>query len=76
MTSNDIERLVNYRQLAPHAQRAHPTEEHFLPLLIALGARTGREAAQVIDGGITNGVLSMESYAWGLADERINTITQ
>lgn len=75
VSSNDIERLVNYRQLAPHAQRAHPTEEHFLPLLVALGARTEREAMQVMDGGITNGVLSMESYAWGLADERINTIT-
>ena len=75
MISNDIERLVNYRQLAPHAQRAHPTEEHFLPLLVALGARTDREVMQVMDGGIANGVLSMESYAWGLADERINTIT-
>ncbi|UUZ62648.1 dioxygenase [Polaromonas sp. P1-6] len=75
VSSNDIDRLVNYRQLAPHAQRAHPTEEHFLPLLVALGARTETEAAQVMDGGITNGVLSMESYAWGLADERINTIT-
>lgn len=75
VTSNDIERLVNYRQLAPHAQRAHPTEEHFLPLLVALGARTNRETTLVMDGGITNGVLSMESYAWGLADERINMAT-
>ena len=75
VTSNDIEGLVNYRQFAPHAQRAHPTEEHFLPLLVALGARSVTEAAQVIDGGITNSVLSMESYAWGLADERSNTIT-
>jgi 4,5-DOPA dioxygenase extradiol len=71
VTSNDIERLINYRQLAPHAQRAHPTQEHFLPLLVALGARTDGEAALVVDGGIANSVLSMESYAWGLADERI-----
>ena len=74
VASNDIEGLVNYRQLAPHAERAHPTEEHFLPLLVALGARTDTEAMQVMDGGIANGVLSMESYAWGLADERTNTI--
>ena len=76
VSSNDIERLVNYRRLAPHAQRAHPTEEHFLPLLVALGARTDTDTAQILDGGIANGVLSMESYAWGLAGERINPITQ
>ncbi|MDO8771836.1 MAG: class III extradiol ring-cleavage dioxygenase [Burkholderiaceae bacterium] len=66
VTANNMESLVDYRQLAPHAQRAHPTEEHFLPLLIALGARADGEAAQVINGGITNGVLSMESYVWGM----------
>ena len=75
VTSNDIERLLNYRQLAPHAQRAHPTEEHFLPLLVAMGARTDKEAMQILEGGIDHGVLAMESYAWGLADERINPIT-
>lgn len=75
VTSNDIERLLNYRQLAPHAQRAHPTEEHFLPLLVALGARSDTEALQILDGGIDHGVLAMESYAWGLADQRSNTIT-
>lgn len=73
--SNDIDRLLNYRQLAPHAQRAHPTEEHFLPLLVALGARSNTEALQILDGGISHGVLAMESYAWGLADERSNTST-
>jgi len=30
--------LLNYRELAPHARRAHPTEDHFLPLFFALGA--------------------------------------
>lgn len=74
VTGNDLERLVNYRQLAPHARRAHPTEEHFLPLLVALGARAGSEAMQLMDGGISHGVLSMESYVWGLADERTHMI--
>ncbi|MBK9574038.1 MAG: dioxygenase [Rhodoferax sp.] len=65
VTAHDTERLVNYRKLAPHAQRAHPTEEHFLPLLVAVGASSGGEAVQVVDGGVTYGVVSMESYAWG-----------
>lgn len=65
--NHDLEELVNYRRRASHAERAHPTEEHFLPLLIAMGASGEREVPQVIDGGITYRVISMESYAWGLA---------
>lgn len=30
--------LLNYRELAPHAHRAHPSEDHFLPIFFALGA--------------------------------------
>ncbi len=63
-----VDTLADYRRLAPHAGRAHPTEEHFLPLLVAVGANGGESTVQVIDGGITYGVLSMESYVWGLAD--------
>ncbi|PKO61126.1 MAG: dioxygenase [Betaproteobacteria bacterium HGW-Betaproteobacteria-18] len=66
VTRADAEALLDYRSRAPHAQRAHPTQEHLLPLLVALGARSAAEEAQVIAGGITHGVLSMESYAWGL----------
>lgn len=59
--------LINYRTEAPHAVRAHPTEEHFLPLLVALGAQQEGDALQVLDGGgILHGMLSMESYVWGI----------
>jgi 4,5-DOPA dioxygenase extradiol len=71
VSSHDQERMLNYRQLAPHAQRAHPTDEHFLPLLIAMGARGEADELQVLDGGITNGMLSMESYAWGLSNQEV-----
>ena len=69
VVNHDIESLIDYRQRAPHAQRAHPTEEHFLPLLIALGAlgqKGSHEITHVIDAGMTHGVLSMESYVWGM----------
>lgn len=66
VTRADIDAMLDYRRLAPYAERAHPTQEHFLPLLVALGASVEAEAAQVIVGGITYGVLSMESYVWGL----------
>jgi 4,5-DOPA dioxygenase extradiol len=61
----DIEKMLDYRRLAPHAMRAHPTDEHFLPLLIAMGAIEANESLEVLDGGIDHGVLSMESYAGG-----------
>ena len=35
---HDTEALVAYRDAAPDAARAHPTEEHFLPLHVAWGA--------------------------------------
>lgn len=60
--------LADYRQRAPHAGRAHPTEEHFLPLLVAIGANAGESAARTVADEITYGMLSMESYAWGLTD--------
>ncbi|GAB3751325.1 class III extradiol ring-cleavage dioxygenase [Lysobacter olei] len=62
---HDVQGLVDYRQRAPHAQRAHPTEEHFLPLLVALGARQPSDVARFIEGGMTYEVLSMDSYLWG-----------
>jgi 4,5-DOPA dioxygenase extradiol len=38
LARNDDEALLHYREQAPGAERAHPTEEHFLPLYVALGA--------------------------------------
>ncbi len=63
--TGDTDKLIRYRQIAPHAERAHPTEEHFLPLLVARGAASGAgDFPRVIEGGMTYGVLSMESYVW------------
>ncbi|MDQ0009350.1 4,5-DOPA dioxygenase extradiol [Luteibacter jiangsuensis] len=64
--SGHVDALVDYRRLAPSAIRAHPTEEHYLPLLVAVGAARG-DTPMAIDGGITYGVLAMDSYAWGVA---------
>lgn len=60
----DVKALTHYRKEAPAAARAHPTEEHFLPLLVALGATSASDTLKVLEGGMTYQVLSMESYLW------------
>lgn len=62
--THDDAALVDWRG-APHSQRAHPSDEHYLPLLIAAGASSAHEPVEVIDGGVTYGVLSMEGYVFG-----------
>jgi len=54
--------LVRYRELAPNAQRAHPTDEHFLPLFVALGAAGAAPRVERLDPGVDSGVLAMDSY--------------
>jgi len=62
-------RLLEALERAPHAARAHPTSEHFLPLLVAAGAAQPALPVTVLDGGIRHGVLAMESYVFGLGLE-------
>ncbi len=63
----DGARLQRTLEIAPHARRAHPTTEHFLPLLVAAAAAGDAVPARVIDGGITHGVLSMDAFVFGPA---------
>lgn len=57
--------LVNYLSAAPHAQRAHPTPDHYLPLPFAFGAAAPDAPVRVLDGGMTYGVLAMDAYLFG-----------
>ena len=65
VVSGDLESLLNALKRAPHAARAHPTTEHFLPLLVAAGASHSLDLSTVLDGGILHGVIAMESYLMG-----------
>lgn len=70
LTANDIGQLLDYRQRAPHAERAHPSDEHFLPLIAAYASRIEGEVTHFIHGGTRYGTLSMDSYGWGLPPAR------
>lgn len=63
----DQQALAEYRSQAPWAQRAQPTDEHLLPLQVAFGATSSTEPFEVLETEVRFGMLSMESYAWGLA---------
>jgi len=38
LMAGDLPNMLDYRAQAPHAERAHPTDEHFLTIYFALGA--------------------------------------
>ena len=64
LQNRDLADLLKYRTLAPHAVRAHPTQEHLLPLFVALGASRDDDAFDVISSEVRYGMLSMGSYHW------------
>lgn len=67
VAAGDLESLLDLRRRAPHALRAHPTEEHLQPLLVAIGA-AGEDwrQAERLEGGIVHGVIGMDSYLFGI----------
>jgi len=60
------EALLAWRERAPAAARAHPTEEHFLPLFVSLGAAGTGALATRVYSAIDAGVLSMDAYRFDL----------
>ena len=64
LESKDIEALVDYRSRSPHGVRAHPTDEHFLPLFVALGAASEKAKPERVYDAIDSGVLAMDAYVF------------
>ena len=60
---HDVPALLSYRELAPHARRAHPTDEHFLPLFFALGAAPQDWHTQYLSREVMYGMLAMDAFA-------------
>jgi 4,5-DOPA dioxygenase extradiol len=62
VAARDLEALARWKELAPHAERAHPSTEHFDPLLVAMGAGMDGDTVEVIHEGIVYGSLGMRSF--------------
>ena len=63
--AGDTDRLLDWARQAPHAQRAHPSDEHFVTLFIAMGAAQTGEAPQWLSEEIQFDYLAMDAVAWG-----------
>lgn len=59
----DLAALLDYRARAPHASRAHPTEDHFLPIFFALGAAGDGAQARYLSREVMYGMLAMDAFA-------------
>jgi len=64
LKTGDVESLIDYRSRSPHGVRAHPTDEHFLPLFFALGAAPGKAKPERVYDAIDSGVLAMDAYVF------------
>jgi 4,5-DOPA dioxygenase extradiol len=66
--ADDRARLARWRELAPHAARAHPTPEHLLPLFVAYGAAFGADGqaphVERLEAGVDSGVMAMDAYVF------------
>lgn len=63
LVRHDVRALLNYRTEAPHAVRAHPTDEHFLPLFFALGAAGDDLAVDYLSREVMYSMLSMDAFS-------------
>ncbi|MDF1607412.1 class III extradiol ring-cleavage dioxygenase [Hoeflea sp. YIM 152468] len=62
LAANDIAGLLAYRATAPFAVENHPTDEHLLPLYVAMGAAGETGTAQLLHDSAEFGVLSMSMW--------------
>jgi 4,5-DOPA dioxygenase extradiol len=59
----DLAALLDYRAQAPHAVRAHPSDDHFLPLFFALGAAGAGAKPDYLSHEVMYGMLAMDAFS-------------
>jgi 4,5-DOPA dioxygenase extradiol len=64
LSAGQVEALLHYRQQHPDALRAHPRDEHLLPLFTALGAAGPTARGRAIHRGISDHMIALDSYAF------------
>jgi len=59
-----VDDLLAYQERAPEAARNHPTADHYVPLLVALGAAGPDARGRRVHASFLHGSLSMAAFAF------------
>ena len=65
LQQGNLAALQNFQKLGTLAKMAHPTHEHYLPLLYAAGAVDATEPMRFFNTSFQGGSISMRSVIWG-----------
>jgi 4,5-DOPA dioxygenase extradiol len=65
LQKGELAALADFQKLGPLAQMAHPTYDHYLPLLHAAGAVDAKEPVRFFNANYQSASISMRSVVWG-----------
>ena len=65
IANGQLGELQNFQALGEVARLAHPTYDHYLPLLYAAGAAAPNEMPRFFNTGFQAASISMRSVLWG-----------
>ena len=62
LQAHDINALVDFRKTSPDALQAHPSDDHFMPFFVVLGAAGADAVAERFFAGVDDLVIAMDGY--------------
>lgn len=65
LQQGNLDALQRFQKLGQVSKMAHPTHEHYLPLLYAAGAVQSHEPMRFFNTSFQGGSISMRSVIWG-----------
>ena len=64
IADRNYDELANFQKLGKLAEMAHPTYDHYLPLLYSAGAADSKDNINTFNDSLTLGSISMRSVIW------------
>ncbi len=65
VTNGDATELIDFRRRAPYPERAHPRPDHYMPIVVSLGAAGEGAKGRVLHRSWQYGDLGMAAYEFG-----------